>query len=229
MVVIPAGSFMMGSPASESERLSSEKPQHQVTIVRQFAAGKFEVTFDEWDACFREGGCSHNPGDKGWGRGQRPVIHVSWYDAKQYVQWLSRKTEKSYRLLSEAEWEYSARAGTATAFSWGNTINMTQASYQRSGTLGTVPVGSYAANAFGLYDMHGNVKEWVEDCTNASYNDAPADGKAWTSGDCGQRILRGGAWYDNPQGLRSARRDWAVSGTQSHFNATIGFRVARDN
>lgn len=178
MVVIPAGSFMMGSPGSEAQRDSHEGPQHRVAIERPFAAGKYEVTFDEWDACVRENGCSYNPHDSGWGRGRRPVIYVSWNDAKAYAEWLSRKTGGNYRLLTEAEWEYVARAGTTTVFSFGNAIAPQQANYYNkvadagspvAASRGqTVPVGSYPANAFGLHDVHGNAWEWTEDCWNGS-------------------------------------------------------------
>jgi formylglycine-generating enzyme required for sulfatase activity len=234
MVVIPAGRFTMGSPASEPQRDSDEGPQHQVNIARPFAAGKYEVTFDEWDACVRDGGCSHNPGDEGWGRGRRPVINVSWQDAKIYTEWLSRKTGKIYRLLSEAQWEYVARAGTTTAFSFGAGINSQQANYNTSVSYAgspvattprnTVPVGSYPANAFGLHDVHGNVWEWTEDCYNGSYSGAPSDGSAWTSVGCATRVLRGGSWDYYPRYLRSATRSlvdptYRVSG--------FGFRVAR--
>ena len=234
MVVIPAGSFTMGSSSSESGRYDDEGPQHPVRITSPFAAGKFEVTFDEWDACVRDRGCTQNPSDQGWGRGKRPVINVSWEDAKSYIQWLSRRTGKSYRLLTEAEWEYVARAGTTTAFSFGNSISPQQANYATTNSYAgssvattprnTVTVGSYAPNAFGLYDVHGNVFEWTEDCFNANYNGAPSDGTAWMSGDCGRRVLRGGAWVSLPQLLRSAYRNGDdPAGRGSGF----GFRLAR--
>lgn len=219
MVVIPAGSFTMGSPASE--RMPPENPQHLVTISRQFAAGKFEVTFDEWDACVREGGCGHSPDDQGWGRGRRPAIYVSWNHALQYVQWLSRKTGRSYRLLSEAEWEYVARAGTTTAYTYGDFITPQQANYY---TRQTVPVGSYAPNAFGLYDVHGNVWEWTGDCWNVNYTGAPVNGDAWTSGDCSRRVFRGGSWDDYPMFLRSADRSHGSASLQLN---DLGFRAAR--
>ena len=234
MVVIPAGSFTMGSSSSESGRYDDEGPQHPVRITSPFAAGKFEVTFDEWDACVRDRGCTQNPSDQGWGRGKRPVINVSWEEAKSYTQWLSRRTGKSYRLLTEAEWEYVARAGTTTAFSFGNSISSQQANYATTNSYAgssvattprnTVTVGSYAPNAFGLYDVHGNVWEWTEDCFNANYNGAPSDGTAWMSGDCGRRVLRGGAWVSLPQLLRSAYRNGDdPAGRGSGF----GFRLAR--
>lgn len=234
MVVIPAGTFTMGSPASEPQRDNDEGPQHQVTISRPFAAGKYEVTFDDWDACVRESGCSHYAPDQGWGRGRRPVINVSWQDAKAYTAWLSRKSGGRYRLLSEAEWEYAARAGTTTEFSFGNDISPQQANYATTVSYAgspvattprnTVPVGSYAPNAFGLYDVHGNVWEWTEDCWNGNYDGAPTDGTAWLSGDCSRRVLRGGSWYVIPQFLRSANRDRF---TASMRTSGYGFRVSR--
>ena len=169
------------------------------------------------------GGCDgHRPGDRGWGRGQRPVIHVSWKDARSYVGWLSRKTGKQYRLLSEAEWEYSARAGTTGPFHFGSTISTDQANYDGRYTYGsgrvgvyrrkTVPVGSFPANGFGLHDMHGNVWEWVEDCWHDSYSGAPSDGSAWTTGgECSKRVLRGGPGTSVPRFLRSAYRNGSTS------------------
>jgi len=229
MVVIPPGSFTMGA----NDMTDDQKPPHRVNIPRQFAAGRYQVTFDEWDACVRDGGCTHNPGDEGWGRGRRPVINVSWNDAKQYTLWLSAKTGKSYRLLTEAEWEYVARAGTTTPYSTGANIKPTQANYDKSfweiltgGTAKeqTVPVGSYQPNKFGLFDVHGNVSEWTEDCWNANHKGAPRDGTARTTGDCDRRVLRGGSWYDGPQGLRSAvRYGHTVAGRDN----SVGFRVAR--
>ena len=160
---------------------------------------KFEVTFDEWDACVAYGDCDPRVSDSGWGRGRQPVINVTWDDAKRYVAWLSRMTGKPYRLLTEAEWEYAARAGTQTAYSWGDEIGKGNANCDGCGSQWdnkqTAPVGSFAANAFGLYDMHGNVWEWVEDCFHDNYEGAPDDGSAWTAdGDCNSRVLRGGSW-----------------------------------
>ena len=198
MVVVPAGSFMMGSPASEAGRDADEGPQHRVTIARPFAVGKFEVTFAEWDACVAAGGCKHMPGDERGGRGKRPVTNVSWDNiTKEYLPWLSPRTGKAYRLLTEAEWEYAARAGTTTRYAFGDTISKSQAQYSESilGSAGrTVEAGSFPANRFGLHDMHGNVWEWVQDCWNGSYNGAPSDGSAWTTRDCSLRVLRGGSW-----------------------------------
>jgi formylglycine-generating enzyme required for sulfatase activity len=228
MIVVPAGSFTMGSPESEPLRDPRENPQHSVTIATPFAVGRFAVTFDEWDACVADGGCNgYKPNDLG-GRGQRPVINVSWDDANAYVAWLSRKTGKSYRLLSEAEFEYAARAGKQTAYPWGNDIgkgnaNCNGCGSQWDGKL-TAPVGSLAANGFGLYDMVGNVWEWVEDCNHPNYEGAPTDGSAWTSGDCRLRVLRGGSWSNPPRYLRAA------SGLRYHTDLranTFGFRVGR--
>ena len=194
MVVVPAGEFLMGSPESERGRGKDEGPQRKVAFAQPFAVGKFEVTFSEWDACVAENGCTHKPGDETWGRGKRPVINVSWDDAKQFVAWLAKKTGKPYRLLTEAEWEYAARGVTSASgphppFSTGPTINYRQANYDANFKYGvggqqgvyrqkTLDVGSFPKNAFGLHDMHGNVWEWVEDCYKDSYAGAPTDGTA---------------------------------------------------
>jgi formylglycine-generating enzyme required for sulfatase activity len=235
MVVVPAGSFTMGSPAREEGRFDDEGPQHTVTIGRPFAVGRFAVTFDEWDACVADGGGNgHKPSDQGWGRGRRPVINVSWEDATAYAAWLSRKTGKTYRLLSEAEWEYVARAGTTTPFWWGASISPKQANYDGNYTYGngpkgeyrqrTLPVDSFDPNPWGLYQVHGNVWEWTQDCWNGSYAGAPSDGSAWTTGDCGRRVVRGGSWKFSPQYLRSACR----SGFSTDFRVVnLGFRVGR--
>ena len=233
MVVVPAGKFRMGSPASERSRNPSEGPLHEVTIAQPFAAGKYEVTFDQWDACVSEGGCSHVPHDAGWGRGNRPVVNVNWHDAGEYVDWLSHKTGKRYRLLSEAEWEYAARAGTRGPFHFGRTISTDQANYRGFYTYGggspgvyrarTVSVGRFPGNAFGLHDVHGNVWEWVEDCWHGNYQGAPSDGSAWTSGgDCEVRVIRGGSQGSRPKDIRSAIRSGNVAENRNKSN---GFRV----
>ncbi len=237
MVVLPSGQFTMGSPANERGGQDFERPQRSVTIPYTIAVSRFEITFAEWDACLANFGCNgYMPSDEGWGRGQRPVINISWYDAKSYVAWLKRKTGKAYRLLSEAEWEYAARARTTTPFSTGQAITSDQANFngwvsyegppdpegQYRGK--TIAVGSLTANAFGLYDVHGNVWEWVEDCWNDGYSGVPTNGSADTTGDCGQRVLRGGSWDLDPEFLRSAGRYWIASVFQVDY---IGFRVAR--
>jgi formylglycine-generating enzyme required for sulfatase activity len=203
MVMVPAGNFMMGSPEGLGD--DTERPHHKVTISKPFAVGRSEVTFAQWDACVAAGACPNAP-DSGWGRGERPVINVSWDDARQYTVWLARVTSKDYRLLSEAEWEYAARAGTTTAYSWGDKVvngnanrlvdGVTTAASLRDemgggnancGECGsqwddkqTAPVGSFKPKAFGLHDMHGNAWEWVEDRSHDDYQGAPADASAWS-------------------------------------------------
>ena len=339
---------MMGSPWWEVFRWSWEGPVHEVTMAHPFAVGVYEVTFEEWEACVSGGGCGgYRPDDAGWGRGRRPVINVSWEDAKAYVEWLTGRTGKEYRLLSESEWEYVARSGTDTRyFWWGDEIGLhradceacvelfidgsgkdaqMQARWERSpldvddkgwargwsdpevverdsrwrewvgcavrweeaqryvewlsrktgegyrllkesewddvaragtgtgyfwwgyeigldlanhrgvhamfeggapfaGPCQTTPVGSFPANPFGLYDVHGNVWEWVEDCWNDNYRGAPSDGSAWESGDCGNRVLRGGSWLNDGPDLRSANR---FSGSTGSRGNQVGLRVAR--
>ena len=232
MVVVPAGSFTMGSPPSEEGRYDKEGPQHEVTIGFPFAVGVYEVTFDEWDACVSGGGCGgYRPADEGWGRGGRPVINVSWEDARAYAEWLSRETGEAYRLLSESEWEYVARAGTVTRFHWGDAIGSNRANcsdhWCGDSYVGSSPVGSFSANAFGLHDVHGNVFEWVEDCMHFSYEGAPRDGSAWLSGqngDCSRRGTRGGCMNCDDSYLRSAFRDWNDPGER---DGRYGFRLFR--
>jgi formylglycine-generating enzyme required for sulfatase activity len=234
MVTIPAGSFLMGS-----ERYSREQPQHKVTIIDAIAIGRYETTFDDWEACVSGGGCVHNraPSDEGWGKGRRPVINVSWTDAKEYVAWLSRRTGKKYRLLTEADWEYAARAGSRAIYPWGDNIDCGKAAYDggpgsdcaaHAGDAlrrGTQLVGSHPANKFGLYDMIGNVWEWCEDNWHPDYRGAPGDGAAWDGGDASMRILRGGAWNYGPSALRTADRNWYPLSGRTFF---IGFRVVRE-
>jgi formylglycine-generating enzyme required for sulfatase activity len=231
MIVIPAGSFTMGSPESETGRLAREGPQHEVTIAKSFAVSKFEVTWDEWDACVKYGDCAQNISDSAWGHGTRPVINVTWEQVKQYVAWLSRMTGQTYRLLTEAEWEYAARAGTNTAYPWGDEIGQGHANCSGCGSQWaddgkTAPVGSFAANTFGLHDMHGNIWEWVEDCYQSNYNGAPKDGSALIIHDCINHVVRGGSWivWQVPQTARSGSRDNYAKNNQRSF---VGFRVAR--
>jgi formylglycine-generating enzyme required for sulfatase activity len=222
MVVVPAGSFTMGSPESEPGREPNEGPQHTVTFAQKFAVGRFSLTFDEWDACAADGGCNgYRPPDNDWGRGRRPVIHVEWGDAKDYVAWLSRRTGRTYRLLSEAEREYVTRAGTTTPFWWGGSISKKQANHNGKKT---VPVDTFRPNRWGLYQVHGNVADWVEDCPHNNYNGAPTDGSAWRSRDCSERVLRGGSYYSRSEWLRSASRDSSGAGSKID---SIGFRVGR--
>ena len=273
MVVVPAGTFIMGSPESEAGRLRVvydqegeaiewttqdtvrlevgaghrlvivEGPQRYVTIAAPFAVGVYEVTFEEWDACARGGGCGGLiPDHAGWGRGRRPVINVSWAEARSYAEWLSRETGETYRLPSEAEWEYVARAGTETARYWGETdaaqcrhANGADAAALQQypgwvtascsdGYSETAPVGSFAPNRFGLYDALGNVWEWTLDCWNERYSGAPADGSAWESGYCSDRVSRGGSWENTAERLRSSMR----ARDPGDFRGTTGgFRVVR--
>ncbi len=273
MVVIPGGSFEMGAAPEEeqSEKLSEtvrnhSQPQHGVDVAR-FSAGKFEVTRRQYrafvDASGRSGeGCfvwidakfefendlSANWRNPGYAQeDSHPATCISWRDAKAYVVWLSQRTGKVYRLLTEAEWEYAARAGTTTRRFWGdygdescayaNGADQTTKA-QVPGAANwlvancndryahTAPVGSYRANAFGLFDMLGNVWEWTEDCWNSNYGDAPSDGRAWATGDCSQRVVRGGSWSDIPMFLRSALRFRGSTAIRDNY---VGFRVARDN
>ena len=274
MVAIPAGSYTMGSPESQAGRDDNEGPRHEVTLARAFAAGKFEVTRGQFaafvaetsydsqgDNCYywsaNEGKWVNDDPLKSWrnpgftqAHDEHPLVCVSWNDAKAYVAWLARKSGKAYRLLSEAEWEYAARAGSTTARAWGNNssqacthANVGDVSFTRmvpppsrrqwtvssfhdcdDGAGYTVRVGSYRANAFGLYDMIGNVWEWTEDCWNATYSGAPVDGSAWLSGECSRRVDRGGGWSSSPRDAHSALRYWVSAAAR---NASLGFRVAR--
>jgi formylglycine-generating enzyme required for sulfatase activity len=239
MVVAPAGSFMMGSPKSESERNENEGPQRLITFQKPFSIGRFEVTFDEWDACVADGGCNrYRPVDQGWGRGSMPVINVNWSDAKAYTAWLSNRTGKAYRLLSEAEWEYAARAGTKTPFWWGTSPSTNQANYvgNQSGFFGyrgkrtgihrekTLTVGSFSPNPWGLFQVLGNVREWTEDCWTPSYEGARSDGAAEVGGNCEFRVVRGGSWDSFPAAVRSASRS---NREMKDRISDIGLRVAR--
>ena len=239
LVVAPQGSFTMGSPDTEerwSGYVGSEGSPHKVTFSRPFAVGKHAITFDEWDACVADKGCNgYRPSDIGWGRGKRPVINVNWEDAKSYAAWLSSKTGKTYRLLSEAEREYVTRAGTTTPFWWGSTSSPKQANFDGNYTYGsgakgeyrqkTVAVDSFEPNRWGLYQVHGNVWEWCEDNWHANYSgNPPKDGSVWQGGDTSLRVLRGGSWISNPDDLRSAIR--YVIPPDYRYDV-IGFRLAR--
>lgn len=259
MVVVPAGSFEMGSPSFEAGRRENDGPVHRVAVA-EFALGRTEITRGQFAAFVTATG--YQAGDKCWmldgGKPEErswrnpgfpqedshPVVCVNWNEAGAYAEWLSRKTGKRYRLPSEAEWEYAARAGTSTARFWGespdqactyaNVMDATgksqvpgvtwEAHNCNDGSAYTAGVGSYKANPFGLYDMIGNASEWTQDCWNESYNGAPGDGSAWTSGDCGRRVLRGGSWDDGPRNARSAKRN---GGGTSSWDYDLGFRLAR--
>jgi formylglycine-generating enzyme required for sulfatase activity len=225
MIEVPAGHYVMGSADGDPD----EKPAHQVDIPRPFAVGKYEITFAEYAKCGMDGGCAKNtdPGDEGWGKESRPIVNVSWNDAQDYLTWLSRKSGKSYRLLSEAEWEYAARAGTTTKYAFGDTIDSTQARFTSGPRSAgkTEKVGSFTPNAWGLYDMHGNVWEWVTDCYDMNYDSAPSDGSARIFANCRSRVLRGGSWDYEAKDLRSSVRYKLPAFYRVN---EIGFRVARD-
>jgi formylglycine-generating enzyme required for sulfatase activity len=255
MVAVPAGEFMMGSPDDEPRRFDSEGPLHKVKLTHPFSVGRNAVTRGEFAAFVNntkykmEGGATvligrewkHDPNgswrNPGFGQDDsHPVVCVNWDDARAYVGWLSEATAQTYRLLSEAEWEYAARAGTMAPFWWGSSITTAQANYDGNfvyqGAVAkgewrksTLPVGSFEANLWGLYNVHGNVWEWCEDIWHENYNGAPADGRAWLQGgDAGRRVLRGGSWLNVPQFLRSANRLWLTSDNR---DLDLGFRVAR--
>jgi formylglycine-generating enzyme required for sulfatase activity len=222
MTVLAGGLFVMGSPDNEPGRGRDEGPQREVSVA-PFAMGKFEVTFSQWDACLAGGGCNgYSPPDGGWGRGDRPVTGVSWEDAQAYISWLNGQAGGlRYRLPSEAEWEYAARAGQAEAYAFGARVTATQATFH---VRQTTPVGEHTANAFNLYDMHGNASEWVEDCYAANYDLAPIDGVAVQSDECRRRVYRGGSYNDQAPVLRAAAR----RSTEGHSRTQgLGVRVAR--
>ena len=206
MVVVPDGRFLMGWAAGKK----NARPVHEVRIPRPFAIGVYEVTFEEWRHCREAGACAREPDDHRWGRGRRPVINVSWEDAMAYVAHLSEVTGQRCRLPSEAEWEFAARAGTDTTYWWGEEPGENRANCRKCGTEWaghlSAPVGSFAPNAFGLYDSAGNVWEWVADCYRPTYEGATTDGSVWEGGDCEMRSARGGSWYYNPRVMASASR-----------------------
>jgi formylglycine-generating enzyme required for sulfatase activity len=236
MLVVLTGSFDMGSIDNEPQRGNDEGPQHHVSISKVFAAGKFPVTFDEWDYCYAQKGCTILPSDNNFGRGTHPVINISWQDAQDYVKWLSKSTGKSYRLLTEAEREYITRAGTTTPFWWGPRVSTDQSNYDGTQKysdepvgryrMATVPVDTFGPNPWGFYQVSGNTWDWVEDCYHDSYDGAPTDASAWTKGaDCSRRVLRGGSWGSQPRNVRSAARWKQPVDTREPY---YGFRVARE-
>jgi formylglycine-generating enzyme required for sulfatase activity len=230
MIVVPAKSFIMGSSKSEPGHEAREEPQHEVGVPQPLAISKNEMTFAEWDDCANYGDCEPDKDDGGFGRGDQPLINVSWVDAQRYAAWLSKMTGKTYRLLSEAEYEYAARGGSQTAYPWGDTIGKNNADCTTCGSRWDnkqpAPVGSFAANGFGLYDMVGNVWEWVQDCVHNDYSGGPpTDGSAWIKGgDCSERVVRGGSWSDPPKFLRSAERQWDPINDRYY---RLSFRLAR--
>jgi formylglycine-generating enzyme required for sulfatase activity len=255
MIVVAAGEFLMGAPADEPER-DADEPQHPVTITRSFALSTTAVTWNQWEACVRDTWCAGpeidlalrtnidgtpNENYRDYGRGTRPAVGMSWFDAQNYVGWLNWKTgeDDAYRLPSEAEWEYAARAGTTSAYPWGTTLDYDYGNFGRreTGQGGhaegrdvwvdeTAPVASFPPNAWGLYDMHGNVFEWVQDCFEADFAHAPTDGSASTEGNCANRVFRNGTFSSNPYMQRSARRGAPYPATTRGRNY-LGFRVAK--
>lgn len=236
MIVVPAGTFNMGDLNGRGAK--NEQPIQTIRIAEPFAAGVFEITFAEWEACVSDGGCNgYRPEDAGWGRGNRPVINVSWLDATAYIQWLNGKVPGApYRLLTEAEWEYVARAGTTTRYWWGDAASHQKANYgsdeccdsavaSRDQWHNTAPVGSFGPNPFGLYDILGNVWEWVEDCWSPDYRHADGTGRAYKADQCRRHVYRGGSWFSYPRNLRSASR---FGENADYRDSTFGgFRVAR--
>lgn len=256
LVVLSPGTFMMGSPESEPDR-DPDEPQHRVTIARAFALAVTPVTWNQWEACVRDNWCegaeidqalrsnpdgSRNPQYKDTGRGNRPAVGMSWHDAQRFTGWLNWKTgnDDAYRLPSEAEWEYAARAGTTSAYPWGDTIDYNRGNFGMPGKGArgphaegadkylneTAPVGSFPPNAWGLHDMHGNIFEWTQDCYEVDMKRAPVDGSASTEGDCSVRVFRNGTFTSNPYMHRSARRG-APYAANTRGRDYLGFRVAK--
>lgn len=225
MVTLPPGIFIMGSPKGDDK----ERPAHPVRVRKSFAIGKFEITFDEWSACVREKACQVDPDDHGWGKGRRPVINLDFPTIKQYTAWLSKKTKHVYRLPSESEWEYAARSGSTTDYPWGDTMEPGRANCRDCGTewsaKGSAPVGSFAPNGFGLYDLNGNVWEWVEDCWNPDHTNAPGDTRPRLTGECAFRVVRGGSWY---YFRKLARNSYRVKWVVEDKSYNVGFRVVRE-
>jgi len=234
LVVVPSGIFIMGLKATRK----SSKPAHRVNMTKPFAIGRFEVTFDEWQTCINDGGCKHSPNDHEWGKAKRPVINITWHQAKNYTRWLSKKTGNTYRLPTEAEWEYAARGGTTTIFWWGDKVGSGNANCRDCESRaccsakdhsccshGTKPVGSFKPNPYGLHDTAANVFEWVEDCWNKDYRGVPADGSAANSDNCRNRVIRGGSFYYFNKVARSAYRAKNPPAVKSYW---LGFRVVRE-
>jgi formylglycine-generating enzyme required for sulfatase activity len=215
MARIPSGEFVMGSPASEAGRNAYEGPQIRVNVPA-FAIGVYEVTNAEWNACAADGACPKKSGEA-----NMPVLGVSWREASDYAAWLTKKSGRNYRLPSEAEWEYAARAGTIGAYWWGEKFDRSRVT-----TGAPAAVGTSDENPFGLYDVIGNAREWVADCYMNNFTKLPTDGKASTDGDCGKRVIRGGAWSSAPVDLRIANRSRIDAGVRAGY---MGLRVASES
>jgi len=244
LVVVPAGRFTMGPVSPSGPKLTTELPPHEVNINRPFAIGKYELTFREYDKFVNATGY-RQPSDLGWGtlhwgRNKTPVFNVSWQDAQRYLEWLSKQTGARYRLPSEAEWEYAARAGTTSVFYTGECIDTDKANFHGKEPLGkcmpsglyrgkVVDVGSFEANPWGLHDMPGNILEWTQDCWHDNYKGAPDNEAPWLddgeNANCQLRVLRGGSWSGRALELRSAAR----ANNDKYFKSIfIGFRVVRE-
>jgi formylglycine-generating enzyme required for sulfatase activity len=230
LVVVPSGSFIMGYGATSK----NSQPAHQVQILQPFAIGRFEITFSEWQDCIDGGGCQNNPDDHQWGKKNRPVINITYFEAKKYLSWITKKTNYKYRLPSEAEWAYANRGGTSTLWWWGDKVETNRANCKDckspwsdggNKTHSTAPVGMFPPNPFGLHDTTANVFEWVNDCWNESYIGAPIDGSAWKTGNCNYRVIRGGSFYYYSKVGRSAYRAKNFSNVKSYW---LGFRVLRE-
>ncbi len=225
LIVIPPGSFIMGSAQGKRP----ERPPHRVVIDRHFAMSVFEITFDEYEVCVAEGTCPKIPDDHKWGRGQRPVINIAWAEAVAYTEFLSAKTSATYRLPTESEWEYAARAGTTTAFWWGKETGDNMANCRKCGSEWdgdrSAPVGSFPPNPLGLHDMNGNIWEWISDCWNPNHAGAPDDGASRQDGNCSRRVIRSGSWYYIPRLMSAHARD---SHPAALWSYNIGIRVVRE-
>lgn len=225
LAIIPPGDYIMGNDGPHK----NERPAHAVSFDKAFAIGVYEVSFDEWKACFDAGACGAEfPDDHGWGQGNRPVMNITWDEAVGYTRWLSEKTGKTYRLPSEAEWEYAARAGSTTEFWWGDEVGVSKANCRNCGpdiSHQTQPVDSFEANSWGLYNVHGNVWEWVQDCWNPTHEGATADGSPRLTGDCRQRVMRSGSWYYFSKNIRSP---WRFKNDGRVKSYGIGLRVLRE-
>lgn len=238
LVIVPSGSNTLGDTTGAG--INNESPTYKVTINKPFAIGKYEVTFEEYDL-FCEETKTKKPEDEGWGRENLPVINISWDDAHSYVKWLSQQTGKKYFLPSEAQWEYAARAGTQTNYWWGNKPGDKLAQCADCAAInrcedckdvplldeGTAPVGSYTANPFGLYDVHGNVMEWVADCGFKTHSSKPSDGTTRRGGDCNKHIMKNGSWWNNVNFIRASVRGSAFD-DPDYKSFHVGFRVARE-
>ncbi|WP_417789422.1 formylglycine-generating enzyme family protein [Terasakiella pusilla] len=225
VIALPPGSYVRG----DADSYKYERPAQKVTIDYPFALGKYEVTFEEWEACVQDKACKATPDDHGWGKGRYPIINVTFQDIQDYLDWLSQKTGQTYRLPSETEWEYAARAGTTTDYWWGDDVGVNNANCRNCGSkwsgIGSAPVGSFNANPWGFHDMNGNAWDWVADCWTPHYALAPTDGSPRLDGDCKHRVTRGGSWYYFPKLSRSAYR---YKNHVDIFSYNISFRVLRE-